>query len=247
MNNALKIIAICIACTASCFAQAQAPQTQQTPQPIDLKTVPPQTFLAAIRDPLRADAWSVITGRVVHARGEEDLVKGNVRLSIRLSPQKMITQITLDDKNTYILEQAYDKQTNKTKLDLEMPLKEEKPTLKDLGIAPDDLSFAFFYWDFIEELTTNDDFANGIRVMRLRNPADPNASVKVNFNSKHGFPVEAVWLDAQSNIQRKLELKGAKRHKNGVWFVKEMRLEDGAKTWKTQVRFDYVEKNEIGE
>ena len=214
---------------------------------VDLRKVSAPEFLALIRDPLRADAWSIITGSITHARGDNDLIHGTVRMSMRLSPQKMLTQLTLNDTNTYILEQVYDRQDSKTKLDLEMPKNEVKPNLATFGLNPDDLSFAFFYWDFLEELTTRDDADNGMRVMRLLNPQHTGSTVKVWFNSKHGFPVEAHWLAPDGHVERKLELKGAKRHKNGLWFVKEMRLEAGDSAWKTQIRFDYIEKNQIGE
>ena len=216
-------------------------------QQLELATLPPEQFLAVIRDPLRADAWSVITGQITHSKAEEPLVRGSVRLSIRLSEKKMITQITLNEKNTYILEQVYDRKNTKTSLDLELPPTEVRPSLFDFGLRPDDLSFAFFYWDFIRETTTPADAHNGLRIMELRNPQVEGATVQVHFNAKHGFPVEAQWKTPDGALERMLELKGAKRHKNGVWFVREMRLEDGAKRWKTQVRFDYVEKNQIGE
>ena len=233
----IAIIGIVISASALLCAQSQ----------VELATLPPEQFLAVIRDPLRSDAWSVITGQITYSKGEDPLVRGNVRLSIRLSEKKMITQITLNEKNTYILEQVYDRQNAKTNLDLELPPTEAKPSLFDFGLRPDDLSFAFFYWDFIRETTTPADASNGIRVMELRNPQVAGATVQVHFNSKHGFPVEARWKSPNGTLERLLELKGAKRHKNGVWFVREMRLEDGAKRWKTQVRFDYVEKNQIGE
>ncbi len=214
---------------------------------VELATLPPEQFLSVIRDPLRSDAWSVITGRITHSKVDAPLLRGDVRLSIRLSEKKMITQITLNEKNTYILEQVYDRQNTKTSLDLELPPTEAKPSLFDFGLRPDDLSFAFFYWDFLREKTTPSDASNGIRVMVLRNPQVEGATVEVHFNSKHGFPVEAYWKNHDGTLERMLEMKGARRHKNGVWFVSEMRLEDGAKRWKTQVRFDYVEKNQIGE
>jgi len=57
--------------------------------------------------------------------------------------------------------------------------------------------------------------------------------------------MEAWWYHhGEDKPWRKLELKGAKKHANGLWFVKEMRL-DGHE-WKTLVRFDHAEINPIG-
>lgn len=214
---------------------------------IDLRSLPPEEFLRTIRDPMRADAWSVITGYIVHAENGKELLKGETRLSIRLSPKKMITQITLNEQNTYILEQTFDKGGGNAKMELEMPEHETSPKLSDYGLHPDDLTFAFFYWDYQAELTRQKDADNGLRVFRLKNPLKEGYSVKVYFNSKHGFPVEAYWMNPLDIVERSLELKGAKRHKNGLWFVREMRLVGLNGQWKTQVRFDYVEKSDIGE
>ena len=226
---------------------AQETQPQPQAEQVQLRDLPARDFLAVIRNPLRADAWSVITGKLTQARNGQPLLKGDVRLSIRLSERKMITQITLNERNTYILDQTYDRSDTGTRLELDLPRQETRPGLFDFGLRPDDLSFAFFYWDFLAEDTTADDDRNGYRVMRLKHPQTPGATVKVWFNAKHGFPVEARWLSPDGATERRLELKGAKRHANGLWFVREMRLEDGQGQWKTMVRFDYVEKNAIGQ
>ena len=226
---------------------AQETQPQPQAEQVQLRDLPARDFLAVIRNPLRADAWSVITGKLPHARNGQPLLKGDVRLSIRLSERKMITQITLNERNTYILDQTYDRSDTGTRLELDLPRQETRPGLFAFGLRPDDLSFAFFYWDFLAEDTTADDDRNGYRVMRLKHPQTPGATVKVWFNAKHGFPVEARWLSPAGATDRRLALTGAKRHATGLRFVREMRLEDGQGQWKTMVRFDYVEKNAIGQ
>ena len=58
--------------------------------------------------------------------------------------------------------------------------------------------------------------------------------------------MEAHWYRPGAETPwRKLVMQGAKRFENGLWFVKEMRL-DGD-NWKTQVKFDFADKNAIGE
>ena len=158
---------------------AQETQPQPQAEQVQLRDLPARDFLAVIRNPLRADAWSVITGKLTHVRNGQPLLKGDVRLSIRLSERKMITQITLNERNTYILDQTYDRSDTGTRLELDLPRQETRPGLFDFGLRPDDLSFAFFYWDFLAEDTTADDDRNGYRVMRLKHPQTPGATVKV--------------------------------------------------------------------
>ena len=56
-----------------------------------------------------------------------------------------------------------------------------------------------------------------------------------------------VFDEARQSPWRTLQLKGAKKHANGLWFVKEMRLEGADKKWKTQVKFDHAEINSVGD
>ena len=81
--------------------------------------------------------------------------------------------------------------------------------------------------------------------MRLADPGG-NGTVQVSFSAAHGFPLEAWWYrQGEDRPWRQLELKGAKKHDDGLWFVKEMRLE--GPNWKTRVVFDHAEINQVGE
>lgn len=200
-------------------------------------------FLAEVRKPLRMDAWGEFTGQLTH-KSKDKSQKGKLRVRVTFTPASMHTQIVLNDKNVYILEQTH-VSGQEVKAKIEQPENEERPGLFEFGIDPEDLTFSFIYWDLIEELPRKSSRLRECRVMKLKDPTG-KGTVNVWFSAKHGFPMEAWWYkDGDAKPWRKLEFKGAKRFDNGLWFVKEMRLEGN--DWKTQVRFDHVVLNPVGE
>ncbi len=203
-----------------------------------------QAFLNEIRKPLRIDAWGEFTGGIVN-KGAKGKHSGTLRVRITFTKDAMFTQIVLNDVNVYSLEQKHSGKNANATMKLDLPEKETAPGLFDFGVRPEDMSFSFIYWDFVEELPREKKRMSECRVFRLASP-DKDGTVLVWFHASHGFPLEARWYKSDAKEHwRKLELKGAKRHANGLWFVKEMRLE--GKDWKTQVSFDHVELNAPGE
>lgn len=208
------------------------------------KQLTAEEFLAEVRKPLRTDAWGEITGRLTFKEDGKNSVTGQIRVRITFTPESMHAQLVLNDVNVYGFEQKHHPD-NTTVTSLELPPHEHAPGLFAFGLAPEDLTFAFIYWNLLEELPRQKSRQRECRVMRL---ADPNGkgTVQVSFSAAHGFPMEAWWYQPNENKPwRKLELKGAKKHDNGLWFVKEMRL-DGP-NWKTRVIFDHAEINPVGE
>jgi len=206
--------------------------------------MPPEEFLRQLRQPLKQDAWGEFTGRIVHVVNDTTR-EGTLRVRVTFTPEELLAQIVLNDTNVYGLEQRHDS-AGKTSQRLDLPPKENPPGLFDYGIAPSDLTFSFIYWTFVEELPEQSSRMRTCRVMRLKAP-DGSGVVDVWFDATYGFPMEAKWYHAPSDKTpwRTLVMKGAKRHENGLWFVREMRL-DGT-NWKTRVTFDFVEKNAIGD
>ena len=88
------------------------------------------------------------------------------------------------------------KEGEAVKTTIEMPETEERPGLFEFGVDPEDLTFSFIYWDFIEELPRESSRLRECRVMRLKDPTG-KGTVNVFFSAKHGFPMEApcrqVW------------------------------------------------------
>ena len=227
----------------SLTAFAQEDATVAVPSEKEMTALSAQDFLAEVRKPLRTDAWGEFTGRVTY-KSPKGQQKGDLRVRITFTSKSMHTQIVLNDKNVYAMEQTH-KEGEAVKTSIEMPETEERPGLFEFGVDPEDLTFSFIYWDFIEELPRESSRLRECRVMRLKDPTG-KGTVNVFFSAKHGFPMEASWFrEGETKAWRKLEFKGAKRFENGLWFVKEMRLEGD--DWKTQVKFDHVALNPVSE
>ena len=235
---------IILLCAGICLLAQNEDVNVESASAESMSTLPSQAFLKEIRKPLRIDAWGEFTGSIVN-KGAKGKRSGNLRVRITFTKDAMFTQIVLNDVNVYSLEQKHSGENSNATVKLDLPAKETAPGLFDFGMRPEDMSFSFIYWDFVEELPREKKRMSECRVFRLASP-DKDGTVLVWFHASHGFPLEARWFknDAKEHWC-KLELKGAKRHANGLWFVKEMRLE--GKDWKTQVSFDHVELNAPGE
>lgn len=206
-------------------------------------TLSPEQFLAEIRRPLNQDVWGEITGRITHVADSKAQLTGDLRLRITFSSGSLHAQLVLNDKNVYGFEQKH-APGEKVSTSLSKPETESPPGLFDFGLEPEDLTFSFLYWNFLEELPRQKSRMRDCRVMKLAHP-DGKGMVQVWFDAEFGFPLEACWFkNGETSPWRKLEMKGAKKHANGLWFVREMRL-DG-KDWKTRVIFDFASLNEIG-
>ena len=200
-------------------------------------------FLTEIRRPLSQDVWGEITGRITHAPSGKAQIAGGLRVRITFSSGALHAQLVLNEQNVYGFEQKHlpgePVSTSLSKPDNDIAL-----GLFDFGLELEDLTFSFLYWDFLEELPRQKNCMRNCRVMKLAHP-DGQGLVQVWFDTELGFPLEVWWFKTGENSPwRKLLMKGAKKHDNGLWFVREMRLDGN--NWKTRVIFDFASLNEIG-
>ena len=243
--TAIFLLAGGILAEESAPAEATEPATAQ---PVELAEIPfselpAQEFLRRLREPLAQDAWGEFTGRIIHQRKGQKKLEATLRVRITFTPESLYAQLVLNDRNVYGLEQ-HRAAADKTTQHLDLPEEEVKPGLFDFGVSASDLSFSFIYWDFVQELLRSSSRWQECRVMRLADPSG-EGYVDVWFQAEYGFPMEAKWYrNGEDKPWRKLVMQGARKFENGLWFVKEMRLDGDV--WKTQVKFDFAEKNEIG-
>ena len=204
--------------------------------------LPAREFLENLRQPLSQDAWGEATGRIIYSQKGKPKLEGNLRVKISFTQEAMFAQLVVNDKNFYGLE-LMRATAGKSAQHLDLPDEEVKPGLFDFGVRPSDLSFAFIFWDFVEELPRSSSRWQTCRVLKLASP-DGTETVDVWFEADHGFPMEAKWYKTgEKTPWRSLIMKGAKRFENGLWFVKEMQL--SGEGWKTAVKFDFAEKEDI--
>jgi len=223
---------------------AQEVAEEESGADTSLKDLSSEAFLAEVRRPFGQEAWGEADGTIQYVSDKDGERRGVVRLRLTFAPGSMHAQLVLNDTNVYGFEQKHDGRTpTRTKVDL--PEKETPPGLFAFGIEPEDLTFAFIYWDLRKELSAEEFLRRPCRVFELAHPQG-KGTVKVWFSATHGYPLKAQWFRPRSNAPwRTLELKGAKKHDKDLWFVKEMRLDgDG---WKTRVRFDHAEINPVEE
>lgn len=237
------ILIACLVFTGLVFADdaAEAPS-------VDLKSLSATEFLRVVREPLRREVWGEITGRLTYKNKQDSSkdARGDLRLRVTFTEESMFSQIVLNEVNVYGLVQRHDKNAKAT-IEIDMPPEEVKPGLFDFGLAPEDISFAFLYWDFVEELPGRSSRWRDCRVMKLASPKG-DGFAHVLFDEKLGFPMEVYWYKTdEQKPWRTMILKGAKRYENGLWFVKEMQLEGRDSTWKTAVKFDFASINAVGE
>ena len=135
-----------------------------------------QAFLNEIRKPLRIDAWGEFTGGIV-TKGAKGKHSGKLRVRITFTKDAMFTQIVLNDVNVYSLEQKHSGENANATMKLDLPEKETAPGLFDFGVRPEDMSFSFIYWDFIEELPRENKRMSECRVFRLASP-DKDGTVR---------------------------------------------------------------------
>ena len=201
-------------------------------------------FLREVRRPFLQEAWGEATGSLQYVSDTQGERRGNIRLRLTFATDSMHAQLVLNETNVYGFEQKHGGSIpTQTRVDL--PEKETPPGLFEFGIEPEDLTFAFIYWDFRRELAAETFLRRPCRVMELGHPQG-KGTVRVWFSASHGYPLKAEWYRPDSQTSwRSLELKGAKKHAKDLWFVKELRL-DG-EGWKTRVRFDHAEINPVEE
>lgn len=212
-------------------------------EPVPLENISSQEFLEIIRKPLRNHAWGEFTGTLQY-KGQKKNIKTPLHIRVTFTDKSMHAQITINKKLVYTLEQLH-YEGKKVTATIERPDKEEPFSIFDLGVSPADLTFSFLYWDFLEELSRDSVKMQDCRRMKLAAP-DSDDHVIVWFSAKYGFPMEAQWFHKEEKKPwRTLEIKGAKQYENGLWFVKEVKLQGD--NWKTLITFDFASMNPIGE
>lgn len=131
--------------------------------------LPPRDFLEQLRRPLEQEAWGEATGRLVSSRKGKPKIEGTLRLKVSFTSEAMYAQLTLNENNFYGLEMMRDT-VGKTAQHLDLPEDEVAPGLFEFGVRPEDLSFAFIFWDFVEELPRSSSRWQKCRVLKLISP-----------------------------------------------------------------------------
>jgi len=191
------------------------------------KELDSEEFLALCQKQLLGNFWFKMSGRMdvrSKEKGRQPHVK--VKCAVQLERQKIIFKATLDKTESFKVEHTFGLKGD-TKV-LENNLGDDNQ-FKRLGIKPDDLSFAFMYWDYVREYEKE---VLGIappiscRVLLLGSP-DGSEFVKVWLMEKYKGPRKVEWYTPEGAEKKKpyqvINFEGT-AEKNGVTVPVEMKI-----------------------
>jgi hypothetical protein len=206
------------------------------PQPgsrIEPRDLTPEVFLKYARQPFVQNAWGRFSG-TIQFRGENGKHKLPVYFSLLFRADFMRVQVILDETDVYNVMQVYYREGTPS-ITIEKPEAERAPSLADLGIKPEDITFSFLYWDLVKEVDGEEVRGHDCRVMNLVNPRTGDTAT-VWFSAEYLFPLKVICRDkgAAETEARTLEFTDFERH-GDIWYVKNLRLEGN--NWKTRVKF----------
>ena len=199
------------------------------------KDWPPADFLAAARQPFLNPAWGRFRGIVQH-KSKAGALKADLTLAVLMSRDVLRAQFVLNGVDVYDVIQAY-AESGMSNVRVTPPEKIKTTPIDELGVAVEDITFSFLYWDFIEELKSQRIRGQTCRVFKLRNPQTLTTAV-VAFSEKYIGPLRVEFFNVEGKQLRKLEFTDFKRE-GDLYYVQSAQLRgDG---WKTQVKFKSAE------
>ncbi|MDT8391063.1 MAG: hypothetical protein RRC34_11200 [Lentisphaeria bacterium] len=202
---------------------------------VEPKDWPAADFLAAARQPFLTRAWGRFSGTVQYKSGKET-VKADLTLAVLMRADVLRAQFVLNNVDVYDVIQAY-AEDGMSNVRVTMPETVTTTPIHELGVAVEDITFSFLYWDFVEELDSQRVRGQRCRVLKLRNP-QTLATAVVSFAEKYVGPLRVEFFNADGDQTRKLEFTDFERE-GELYYVKGAQLRgDG---WKTQVKFKTAE------
>lgn len=199
---------------------------------VELADVPAKEFLQVARRPFLQNAWARLSG-TVQRKDRKRVIKVPLRLSVLMHPDYLRAQFIMDDKDVYNVTQAY-AESGPSNVRIDLPDEFKTVKIEDLGVALEDITFSFLYWDFVEEQDRDTIRGQKCRVMKLRNPKTLE-HVIVFFSIRHVGPLKVEHFSGDSTTPvRSLEFSEFKRE-GDLYYVKAARLEGPG--WKTMVKF----------
>ena len=194
------------------------------------------SFLQLARRPFLQHAWARLDG-TVQFKNDHRNVKLPLHLAILMHSDYLRAEFTLDHSDLYEVRQAYSDQ-GVSNVRITPPPQPQAPPLESLGVAAEDITFSFLYWEFVEELPGRTVRGQKCRVMRLRNP-QTHAEVVVSLSAQYVGPMRVEHFKAgETQAYRWMEFTDFERH-GDLYYVTAAQLR--GKNWKTQVKFNNAE------
>ena len=200
-------------------------------------------FLKKARHPQGRECWMTYDGFAIHERrgkdGEITTIKAPLYLGVIFTPERTTAQVVIDDKEGYLVGQAYRVSKDATSIEIlhRQDGKNKKSRLADFGLRPQDLTMSFLYWTFRKELPRDSTKGRSCRVFLLESP-EKKELVKVYLDARQFFPLKVQWIKAGTKDQvpyHTLEAKSFREGDNNFWFITTLRLT--GEGWRTTIKF----------
>jgi hypothetical protein len=209
------------------------------------KTPTSQEFLKSVREPFQEPTWWEFSGEVLHQKKDKDKIREALVMELAFNPAEMRAALRLGGSDLYRVNQK-NNGGKAPEVKLTLPEKPSKLTLEMAGIQPEDLTFAFIYWDLLYDLNFEDVRGQKCRVLELKHPRTGD-KVMSWFSVKYGFPLQVYYYHkGEEKPWRILEFKDFKEYEKDFWFVKTLVIRDPEQNWRTQVTFEEAKKNKLG-
>ena len=196
-------------------------------------------FVAMLRNPPGRESWGILTGTASHRRRGSDTAEAPIRFSVLFTKARTIAQIVFNGRTIYDAAQSY---TAPYASSIEIRDPNEKVTLKDFGLRPEDLAMNFIFWNFRRELGRESIRSVPCRILTFEAPSCKE-SVKVFVSAEHCFPIRVEWFNTpEKDIAGKpfRTLEAASFKKCGdLWVVGSLSIWGSG--WRTTVKFPDAE------
>ena len=123
-------------------------------------------------------------------------------------------QLIIDNKQRFRIGQIFADGFDGTVVKEEKKAPEGSKSLSHFQLRPEDMSLAFMYWDFKEELSPETVKTVRCRVFVLKHPK-ANEEVKVFIAVKYLFPLRVKWYK-DDKLQRQLDFKSTTKIKSKI-------------------------------
>lgn len=186
-------------------------------------------FLSQVRQPFSRTAEGTAEGIIQH-RGDDGTKRMAIELSFRFSAEQAQATATLQGGEVCKMVWRHGEPASARIVDHSH---EGEPTLTQLGIRPEDLTFSFLFWTPVEERRRETISGQPCRVIRLRNPHN-DAEVLGWFSEKFLFPLRLEWYPGpDAEPERVGEFTRFEQQDDGLWFIKTMHVR--GQGWKTKL------------
>ncbi len=206
---------------------------------VDLDKISSQEFLDLLRRPHGFQTWGQMSGRIDHERQGSKKTSSSVYLATMFAPDRMISQVIVDDKQGYTISQTFDGAKSGTTVTPMEGSAADSDLLGQYGLRAEDLTMSFIYWDFVKELPRETITFRNCRVFVL---TKGDEYVRLSVNVEYLFPMEVRWYKDKfdENAVAYRSLKATKfTEVNDLWLVTRLQLEGPG--WRTRVDFTKVD------